>query len=448
MEESLLAHARSGARRAVQHAGCAAFHLRHQRRDARVARGALGPSERCARCFSSAGVATPMPATTSSWTACDAGGKARRVELGEPTLGLVEAPDQEEPPDLRDSAHRGVHPVAVLFERRARCVERLARPAQVARSERDFGLATTHPRARQGSFGRRRAPHFAERLGSHEIAERAIAMPRSASAGASSRRAIRLSAPSGFGPRRARAAAAVISSPPQSVKLVTPIVRCPALKMYRMTNPQERTMTQHRTGTRKSARSAARAARGGEGAHAAQRRPGAARQGMPWVRIDKEYRFDTDEGKASLAQLFPAARSSSSTTSCSARYTAGCPSCSAIPMASMAASPTWRTTTVTLRRCRGRRSPSCRRSSGAWVELPVASSLGSDFNYDFRVGYTKEEQQSGSSEYNFRRSEPVGGSSLRACGDSRRPARRVRLAEIAASVGTDWATYTRAGRRG
>ena len=28
------------------------------------------------------------------------------------------------------------------------------------------------------------------------------------------------------------------------------------------------------------------------------------RQELPWVRIDKEYRFDTDEGSASLADLF------------------------------------------------------------------------------------------------------------------------------------------------
>ena len=28
------------------------------------------------------------------------------------------------------------------------------------------------------------------------------------------------------------------------------------------------------------------------------------RQEMPWVRIDKTYRFDTDEGSASLADLF------------------------------------------------------------------------------------------------------------------------------------------------
>ncbi len=31
------------------------------------------------------------------------------------------------------------------------------------------------------------------------------------------------------------------------------------------------------------------------------------RQELPWVRIDKPYRFDTDEGNASLADLFKAA---------------------------------------------------------------------------------------------------------------------------------------------
>jgi predicted dithiol-disulfide oxidoreductase (DUF899 family) len=42
------------------------------------------------------------------------------------------------------------------------------------------------------------------------------------------------------------------------------------------------------------------------------------RQELPWVRIDKEYRFETDEGSASLADLSSeGARSSSSTTSCS-----------------------------------------------------------------------------------------------------------------------------------
>ena len=45
------------------------------------------------------------------------------------------------------------------------------------------------------------------------------------------------------------------------------------------------------------------------------------RRELPWVRIDKEYRFDTDEGSASLADLFRGARSLSSTISCSAPTT-------------------------------------------------------------------------------------------------------------------------------
>lgn len=52
---------------------------------------------------------------------------------------------------------------------------------------------------------------------------------------------------------------------------------------------------------------------------------------MPWVKIDKEYQFDTDEGSASLADLF---RGRSQLLvyhfMFGPDYTAGCPSCSAI----------------------------------------------------------------------------------------------------------------------
>ena len=55
------------------------------------------------------------------------------------------------------------------------------------------------------------------------------------------------------------------------------------------------------------------------------------RQALPWVKIDKEYRFETDEGKASLADLF---RGRSQLLvyhfMFGPDYTAGCPSCSAI----------------------------------------------------------------------------------------------------------------------
>src|SRR5262245_40620006 len=55
------------------------------------------------------------------------------------------------------------------------------------------------------------------------------------------------------------------------------------------------------------------------------------RQELPWVRIDKEYRFETDEGSASLADLFR--RRSQLLVyhfMFGPDYKAGCPSCSAI----------------------------------------------------------------------------------------------------------------------
>src|SRR3989442_7651193 len=55
------------------------------------------------------------------------------------------------------------------------------------------------------------------------------------------------------------------------------------------------------------------------------------RQELPRVRIDKKYRFDTDEGSASLVDLFRR-RSQLLVYHFMVRpdYTAGCPSCSAI----------------------------------------------------------------------------------------------------------------------
>src|SRR5438552_7505595 len=55
------------------------------------------------------------------------------------------------------------------------------------------------------------------------------------------------------------------------------------------------------------------------------------RQELPWVRIDKEYRFETDEGNASLVDLFQG-RSQLLVYHFmfGPDYTAGCPHCSAI----------------------------------------------------------------------------------------------------------------------
>ena len=65
--------------------------------------------------------------------------------------------------------------------------------------------------------------------------------------------------------------------------------------------------------------------------------------------------------------------------------------------------------------------------------FPWASSLGSDFNFDFNVSFTEEQQREGIVEYNYR---SLDVKPVLEAGDGP-------LAEIAATVGTDTATYTR-----
>ena len=94
------------------------------------------------------------------------GREGRGIERGEHALGLVEAPDQKQAPDLEMARMRGIHPVAVRFERRARRVERLRGPAEVARDERDLGLGDDAARAGHRLFrteGARRAAHQSPR---------------------------------------------------------------------------------------------------------------------------------------------------------------------------------------------------------------------------------------------------------------------------------------------
>jgi predicted dithiol-disulfide oxidoreductase (DUF899 family) len=160
------------------------------------------------------------------------------------------------------------------------------------------------------------------------------------------------------------------------------------------------------------------------------------RQELPWVRIDKEYRFETDEGTASLADLF---RGRSQLLvyhfMFGPEYTAGCPSCSAIAdgfdgfVVHLANHDV---TLVAVSRAPLAKLQGYKRRMG-W-RFPWASSLGSDFNYDFQAAFTQEQQQSGVVEYNFRAM------------DVRPPleaGKESPVAKIAAGVGTDLATFTR-----
>ncbi len=128
------------------------------------------------------------------------------------------------------------------------------------------------------------------------------------------------------------------------------------------------------------------------------------RQELPWVRIDKEYRFETDEGNASLADLF---RGRSQLLvyhfMFGPDYTAGCPSCSAIAdgfNGSVVHLANHDVTLAAVARAPFAKLQAYKRRMG-WT-FPWASSVGGDFNFDFCASYTEEQQRKGI-EYNFTR---------------------------------------------
>src|SRR5918999_1219049 len=206
------------------------------------------------------------------------------------------------------------------------------------------------------------------------------------------------------------------------------------------------TMTQHKTGTRKdwlAARVELLKAekeltrRGDELARQ--------RQELPWVRIDKEYRFEADAGSASLADLF---RGRSQLLvyhfMFGPDYTAGCPSCSAIADGFNGVAVHLANHDVLLwavSRAPFPKLQAYKRRLG-WT-FPWASAYGSDFNADFNVWFSEQEQREGKIEYNYRREPPIlnplAGKTTRDWSrDEQGPE-----AQIAATTGTDVATYTR-----
>src|SRR5260370_244892 len=159
------------------------------------------------------------------------------------------------------------------------------------------------------------------------------------------------------------------------------------------------------------------------------------RQELPWVRIDKKYRFETDEGTASLADLF----SGSSQLLVyhfmfGPDYKAGCATCSTIADGFDGFVVHLAHHDVAL--CAVSRAPlvklqAYKRRMG-WT-FPWASSSGSDFNFDFSVSLTEEQQGKAVIDYNDR----PGGHAM----DARPPPEPV--AQLAAMTGTDAPTYSR-----
>jgi predicted dithiol-disulfide oxidoreductase (DUF899 family) len=165
------------------------------------------------------------------------------------------------------------------------------------------------------------------------------------------------------------------------------------------------------------------------------------RQELPWVRIDKEYRFDTDEGGASLADLFQG-RSQLLVYHFmfGPDYTAGCMTCSSIADGFNGIAVHLAHHDVTLSavsRAPLAKLQGYKRRMG-W-QFPWASAHNSDFNFDFNASLTEEQQRAGV-EYNYRREPPWAVDGI---GDSLTKGGEGPVATVAAMSGTDVATYTR-----
>lgn len=167
------------------------------------------------------------------------------------------------------------------------------------------------------------------------------------------------------------------------------------------------------------------------------------RQELPWVRIDNQYRFETDDGVCSLPDLF---RGRSQLLvyhfMFGPHYTAGCPSCSSIAdgfngiTVHLANHDVmfWAVSRAPLETLRA-----FKRRMG-WT-FPWASSSGGEFNFDFKVSFTREQQDAGI-EYNYRR-EPAFAPAAESIGKLLHAAGESTEAKFAALAGTDSATYQR-----
>src|SRR6266550_2681317 len=201
---------------------------------------------------------------------------------------------------------------------------------------------------------------------------------------------------------------------------------------------ERRTMTRHRTGTREEWLAARLELLEAEkeltwrSDELARRR-----QELPWVGVDKQYGFETDEGSASLKDLF---RGRSQLLvyhfMFGPDYKAGCPSCSAIAdgfngIAVHLQNHDVAFSAVSLAPLA--KLQAFKRRMG-WT-FPWASSQGGDFNFDFNVSITEKQQREGGVEYNYER----GGHVL----DAKPEAAAAGPVAFAAMSGTDVAGYTR-----
>ncbi|WP_066740647.1 DUF899 domain-containing protein [Cupriavidus sp. D384] len=159
------------------------------------------------------------------------------------------------------------------------------------------------------------------------------------------------------------------------------------------------------------------------------------RQALPWVRLDKTYRFDTEHGNVTLHDLF---RGRSQLLvyhfMFGPDYKAGCPSCSSIADGFNGFAIHLAHHDVMLWAVS--RAPIDKllayRKRMGW-RFPWASSSDSAFNFDFDVSITEQQQRDGDFAYNF----------VRASRDDNAPPPSESTVRTAATCGTDVPTFTR-----
>jgi predicted dithiol-disulfide oxidoreductase (DUF899 family) len=140
-------------------------------------------------------------------------------------------------------------------------------------------------------------------------------------------------------------------------------------------------------------------------------RVNAERLALPWVRVEKNYVFDTPAGPRSLADLF-AGRSQLIVYHfmLGPGWSAGCPGCSFLADHLDGALPHLEHHDVTLTAVS--RAPlgeieTYKRRMG-W-RFPWVSSFGNDFNFDYHVSFTKDALASGTIFYNFNEMDAAHG---------------------------------------
>jgi len=127
------------------------------------------------------------------------------------------------------------------------------------------------------------------------------------------------------------------------------------------------------------------------------------RRALPWVKMDKEYLFDTPVGRRPLADLFDGRRQLVMQHFMFAPgWDQGCKSCSYMADHTDATLPhlAQRDTAFVAVSCAPLAEIESFRRRMGWT-FPWVSSHGTAFNRDFHVTFTPEERKSGAADYNF-----------------------------------------------